>query len=126
MKILACAIGALMILLGLTGIFWPEGLVGVGQYSFTSAGLYVVAIIRVAIGLVLFLAAPASRAPKTLRILGVIVCVGGVAVASLSVQRAQELMNWWATHGLGFVRVAAVVVVAVGGFIAYATAPRRQ
>jgi hypothetical protein len=126
MKILACAIGALMILLGLTGIFWPEGLVGVGQYSFTSVGLYVVAIIRVVIGLVLFLAAPASRAPKTLRILGVIVCVAGVAVASLSVQRAQELMDWWTTHGLGFVRVAAVIVVAVGGFIAYVTAPRRQ
>ena len=115
-----------MILLGLTGIFWPEGLVGVGQYSFTPVGLYVVAIIRVAIGLVLFLAAPASRAPRTLRILGVIVCVAAVAVASLSIQRTQELMNWWTAHGLGFVRMAAAVVVAVGSFIAYATAPVRR
>ena len=115
-----------MILLGLTGIFWPEGLVSVGQYSFTPVGLYVVAIIRVAIGLVLFLAAPASRAPRTLRILGVIVCVAGVVVASLSIQRAQELMDWWTAHGLRFVRVAAAVVVAVGSFIAYATAPRRR
>jgi hypothetical protein len=126
MKILACAIGALMILLSLTGLFWPEGLVKLGHYSFTPTGLYVVAIIRLAIGLVLFLAAPASRAPRTLRVLAVIICVAGVAAALISIERAQVLMEWWSAHGPGFIRIAAAGVLAVGSFIAYATAPRRH
>lgn len=115
-----------MILLGLTGIFSPEALVQVGQYSFTPVGLYVVAAIRVIIGVVLFLAAPASRAPRTLRIFGIAVCAAGVAVALLSIESGQALMAWWSAHGMGFIRGAAAVVVAVGSFIAYATAPRSR
>jgi hypothetical protein len=125
MKILAFSIAILMIFLALTGVFWPEGLARVGHYSFTRTGLYVVAIIRLVIGLVFFLAAPASRAPRTLRVIGVIVCIAGVATALLTVERAQALLDWWSAHGLGFIRVAAVVVLGVGSFIAYATAPRR-
>lgn len=125
MKRFAFAIGLLMILLALTGLFWPEALAQVGHYSFTSTGLYVVAIIRLVIGVVLFLAAPASRAPTTLRILGVLVCVAGVAAAIITIERADLLMEWWIGHGIGFIRIAAVVVLAVGSFIAYATAPRR-
>ena len=126
MKILAFAIAVLMIAMGLSGIVWPEGLLKVGHYSFTHLGLYIVAILRVTIGLVLFLAAPASRAPKTLRVIGVIVCIAGVATALLTIEWAQMLMDWWMTHGLGFIRVAAIVVLAIGSFIAYATAPRRR
>jgi hypothetical protein len=126
MKTLAFAIAVLMICLGLTGLAWPEGLVRIGHYSFTQMGLYAVAIIRIAIGLVLFLAAPASRAPKTLRVIGVLVCVAGVATALITIERAQALMDWWSGHGVGFIRIAAVLVVGIGSFIAYATAPRRH
>jgi hypothetical protein len=126
MKILAFAIALLMICLALTGLFWPEGLTRIGQYSFTSTGLYVVALIRLAVGLVFFLAAPASRAPRTLRILGVIVCVAGLGLAVISIERAHAVMDWWLTHALGFIRVAAVVVLGVASFIVYATAPQRR
>lgn len=125
MKTLAFAIALLIIFLGLTGLFWPDALLSVGRYSFTSVGIYVVAIARVAIGLVLFLAAPASRAPKALRVIGVIACVAAVLVAFISIERAQELMNWWSANGMGFIRIAAVAVLLLGSFIAYATAPRR-
>lgn len=124
MKIVACGIGILAILLGLTGVFWPEGLMRVGQYSFTPVGLYVVAAARLAVGIVLFLAAPASRKPRTLRVLGVLVCLAGVAAAVLTIDRGHELAEWWSSHGLGFIRIAAVVVMVVGGFVAHATAPR--
>jgi hypothetical protein len=126
MKLLAFALALLMICLALTGMAWPEGLVRVGHYSFTPSGVYVVAAVRLAIGLVFFLAAPASRAPRTLRIIGVIVCVAGLTIAFLSVDRASELLDWWSAKGVGFVRVAAVAVLAVGSFIAYVTAPRRR
>ncbi len=126
MKILAFAIAVLMICLGLTGLVWPEGLVRIGHFSFTQIGLYIIAVLRVAIGLALYLAAPDSRTPKTLRVIGVLVCVAGVATALISIERAQAMMDWWSSHGSGFVRVAAILVVGIGSFIAYATAPRRS
>lgn len=126
MKTVACAIGTLMILLGLTGVFWPEGLMKIGQYSLTPVGLYVVATVRLVVGVVFFLAASASRKPRTLRILGVLICLAGVATAVMTVERAQALADWWLAHGLGFVRVTAVGVMIVGGFVAHATAPRRD
>ncbi|MEN3370981.1 MAG: hypothetical protein V7609_3124 [Verrucomicrobiota bacterium] len=126
MKILAFFIALLMLTLGLTGIIWPDCLVRIGHYSFTPVGLYVVAGLRVAIGLVFFLAAPASRAPKTLRILGVLVCVGGVVLAFLTAERAQAFLDWWSANGTTFVRFGGGVVLVIGSFIAYVTAPRRR
>ncbi len=126
MRILAFAIAVLMICLGLTGLVWPEGLVKIGHSSFTQTGLYVLAVLRVAIGLVFYLAAPASRAPRTLRIIGILVCVAGIATALISIEWAQALIDWWSGHGVTFVRIAAMAVIAMGCFIAYATSPRRS
>ena len=126
MKILAFVIALIIVGLGLTGIFCPDCLVRIGHYSFTPVGLYVVAVLRVAIGLVFFLAAPASRAPRTLRILGVVVCIAGVVTAFLTVERAQALLDWWTAHGGAFVRFGGCVAIFLGSFIAYLTAPVRR
>ena len=125
MKILALGIGVLVIFFGLTALVWPEGLLRIGQYSFTQTGLYVIAAVRITIGLVLFLAATGSRAPRTLRVIGILVCVLGVVTALVTLERAQELLAWWLSHGPGLIRIAAVIIVGLGSFIAYATAPRR-
>lgn len=126
MKTLAFIVALIIVGMGLTGIVCPDCLVRIGHYSFTPVGLYVVALLRVAIGLVFFLAAPASRAPKTLRILGIVVCVAGVATAFLTVERAQALLDWWAANGATFVRFGAGVALLLGSFIAYLTAPVRR
>lgn len=126
MKTLAFIIALIIVGMGLTGIFCPDCLVRIGHYSFTPVGLYVVALLRVAIGLVFFLAAPASRAPKTLRILGVVVCVAGVATAFLTVERAQVLLDWWSANGHTFVRFGAGVALLLGSLIAYLTVPVRR
>ena len=126
MKTLAFIIALLIIALGLTGLVCPDCLVRIGYYSFTAVGLYVVAGLRVAFGLVFFLAAPASRAPKTLRILGVLVCVGGVVTAFLTAERAHAILDWWSANGITFVRFGAGVALVLGSFIAYVTAPGRR
>jgi hypothetical protein len=126
MKTLAFIIALLIIAMGLTGLVCPDCLVRIGYYSFTPVGLYVVAGLRVAIGVVLFLAAPATRAPKTLRILGVLVCVGGVVTAFLTAERAHAILDWWSANGTTFVRFGAGIALILGGFIAFVTAPSRR
>ena len=121
MKIIALLIAILMILLGLTGVLWPDGLMEVAKYSFTSTGIYVAAVVRIVMGALLFVAAPATRTPKTVRVIGLLIFVAGVATALMSAERAQLLKDWWLSHGADALRIAACFPLAVGFFLAGST-----
>jgi hypothetical protein len=121
MKIIALGIAALLILVGLTGVLWPEGLMGLMTFSFTPTGIYVAAITRMVLGALLLVAAPATRTPKTIRVIAVIIFLAGVATALMNPDRAQLLMDWWVSHGPDALRIAACFPLAVGFFILFAT-----
>ena len=121
MKIIAIGIAALLILVGLTGVLWPEGLLQLMKYSFTSTGIYVAAITRMVLGALLLVAARATRTPKTIRVIAVIIFLAGVATALINPERAQLLKDWWLSHGPDALRIAACFPLAVGFFILVAT-----
>lgn len=121
MKTIALGIAALLILVGLTGVLWPEGLLDLLKYSFTSTGIYIAAITRMVLGALLLVAAQATRTPKTIRVIAVIIFLAGVATALTSAERAQVLKDWWLSHGPDFLRIAACFPLAVGFFILIAT-----
>jgi len=126
MKAVAFVIALLMILLGLTGILWPEGLIELAKYSFTPTGIYVIAVVRMVLGALLLVAASATRTPKTVRVIALIIFAAGVATALMSVERAQLLKEWWLSHGPEFLRIAACFPLAVGFFIAGATLTKNR
>ncbi len=70
-------------------------------------------------GLVLILAASSSRWPKTLRVLGAMVCLQGVSANLLGLERARAILEWEATH-VTLLRVGAVVALVSNVFIAFA------
>jgi hypothetical protein len=92
----------------------------IGQYSVTPVGIYVTAALRIGIGLVLARVAPVSRAPKTLRIFGVIAVIAGVTTLFLGTERAQAILEFWSAQGAAFIRLGAGLPLVLGGFIAYA------
>jgi hypothetical protein len=67
-----------------------------------------------------------SRAPKTLRVVAFIPLVAGIATPFVGIERAQTVIEWWTHQGSGVVRLTAVPLLALGGFIAYACAPARR
>ena len=126
MKLLAFAIAIIAMGFSLTGFVRPETIARMVRYAFAPSGLYVVAAVRLAIGLIFFLGARGSRAPRTLRVIGVMICVVSVALAFFTVEYGDALREWWAMHGTGFVPWGSVFAFCLGAFIAYATAPRRR
>ena len=126
MKSLALLVALVSMIVGVAGIFTPDSLISVGRYVVTPVGLYVVAVLRVGVGLVLMLVARMSRAPKTLRAFGAVALVAGLATPLVGVERARAIVDWEATHGTALIRVGAGLVLAVGGFIAFAVAPGRR
>jgi hypothetical protein len=129
MKNLAFVVGLCIVTVGSVGILAPSGLVWIAQHSVTSGAFYLIAMVRVAFGLVLISAASASRAPKAVRVLGYVILIAGITTALtglLAIGRARDIIDWWWQLGSGVVRLTGVLVLALGGFIAYACAPARR
>ncbi len=126
MKLLASLVGVFFIFIGIASVARPAGLMAMGYYIVTPIGLYVVAALRIGIGLVLVVAASASRAPNTLRILGTIIFVAGLVTPFVGVDRTRAMLDWWTAQGPVFIRLSSCVAIAIGAFITYVVAARRR
>jgi hypothetical protein len=126
MRYLALAVAAFLALVGITGVFAPDLLVAIGRYVVTPAGLYAIAVVRVAVGIVLIMAAPLSRAPRLLRALGALALLAGLMTPLFGVERTRAVLEWESAQGTALIRAGAAVAVVLGGFLAFAVSPVRR
>lgn len=126
MRIAALLVALFTIVIGIGGLVSPEGGTDIRRLYFaTPWRLYTAAAIRVAMGLVVILSATASRAPKTLRALGAIMCMQGLSATLLGPEHARTVLEWETRQGPALLRVGAAVALVAGGFMAFAlTGPR--
>jgi hypothetical protein len=126
MRLLGFFVASFIALVGLTGVLAPDCLMAIGRHTVTPGGIYIVAVLRIGLGLTLAWLAPVSRAPTTLRILGVVAVIAGVATLYLGTERAQAILEWWSGQGPLLIRLGGGIALVLGGFIAYALTPRRS
>jgi hypothetical protein len=128
MRIAALLVALFTIAIGIGGLISPESGTEVRRLYFaTPVRLYTAAAFRVAIGLVVILSATASRAPKTMRALGALMCMQGCSAALLGPEHARTVLEWETRQGPGLLRIGAAVALAAGGFMTFAlTGPRAK
>ncbi len=124
MAVLALVLSLFVAAVGTLGMISPLRLLDIARQFQSPVGLYAGAALRVLLGVALFFGAPTSRAPRTVRLLGVLVFVAGLVVPLIGVERAQRLLEWWAARGPAFVRAWASFAAAFGLLLAYAVYPR--
>src|SRR5262249_57012792 len=125
-KNVAFVIGLFILSVGAIGILVPAFLVWIGRLFVAPAAWYALAIVRVALGVLLLLVAKSSRVPRTLRVVALIPLLAGLAIPLIGVERARDMVDRWSLQGLGSVRLSAVPLLALGGFIADACSPLRR
>ncbi len=125
MRVAALIIGLLVAALGLVGMTAPEVIQRLISMIHLPPALYLAALLRVAFGIIFILAAPSSRLPNAIRILGVIMILAGVLTPFFGVQIA-ELALISGSRGPGTIRAFAAAALALGGFIVYATRHKRR
>ena len=126
MKIAALLLALFTVVVGIVGLVSPDSVTTVRRLYFaTPVRLYAAGAVRLAMGLVLILVAPTSRAPRTLRALGAVVCMQGLAATLLGVDRARAILEWEAMH-TALLRTGAVGALAIGGFVAFAVTTGRR
>ena len=123
----ALLVGLFTIVVGIVGLISPEkGTELRRRYFATPARQYAAGVVRLAMGLVVFACARASRAPKTLRALGAIMCMQALAATLLGPDRARAILEWETMQGAAILRVGAAVALVAGVFIAFAVTPPRE
>lgn len=125
MRLLAFLVVALFLILGVIGLLVPQRLLALAQLTTTPSGIYVVAGMRVAVGLILLGVASRSRWPMVLRVLGVLVVISGIGTLMLGSERARAIVAWATNQGLIVVRALGVFALAMGGLLAYAVSNKR-
>ena len=123
--VLALVVGVLLVIQGLLGILAPDAFIGVVRLFQSPSMIYVAAVLRIAIGIVLLCAVTESRLPMFLRIFGVLVVIGGVLIPFIGVQFAHIILALW-SRGFALVRLFALVSLALGLLTLYAISPTRR
>jgi hypothetical protein len=125
MKIAALLVALFIIVVSMAGIVATDSAMTLRRLYFaTPSRFYAAGGVRVAMGLVLILAASNSRWPRTLRALGAVMCLQAIAANLLGLERARAIMEWEAMQGTALLRAGAVVALASGVFVAFAFTKR--
>jgi hypothetical protein len=126
MLIAALLIGLLIVAQCVVGLLASSLFVGLVGAMQGASLIHFAALVRLVFGVVLYLAAPASRAPICLRLVGAAIAVGGLLTPFIGAQFASVVLGWWSEGGAPLVRVWAAAGLALGAFIGHAAAPRRR
>lgn len=126
MRVLAFLVVALLLIFGVVGLLVPNRLFEIARFTITPTGVYVTGAIRLAIGTILFLAASRSRFPKILRVLGVLIFIGGIGTFFIGSVGAKAIADSARDYGTIVPRVFGVVAILIGGFLAYAISETRK
>ena len=121
MKIAALLVALITIAVGMAGIVATDSAIALRRLYFATPGrFYAAGAVRIAMGLVLILAASGSRWPRILRAFGALMCLQAIAANLFGIERARAIMEWETMQGTALLRAGAVVALACGVFVAFA------
>ncbi|NNK48724.1 MAG: hypothetical protein HKP01_07610 [Gemmatimonadetes bacterium] len=118
--------GAVVMCFGAWSMVQPLGLTQIADLFLTGSGLWAAVALRVGFGVLLWVSAPASRMPRTLRVLGALFVLGGLALPVVGLERMQGIAEWGAGQDGSVLRLVALMAVGLGAFIVWSMWPRKS
>ena len=115
-RLLAAAVAGVFVVLGVAAALAPETVVATSRSMVSPAGIYAAAAVRCGMGVALLLVARGSRAPGTLRLMGLALVIAGLTMPLLGVESAKARIEWEAAH-TSFLRLEGVLFVWAGLFV---------
>ncbi len=121
MAIIVTILGVVLCAIGLIGTVQPRRLVAVVEHWSSPARYRTAVLIRFLLAVILVRAAPTSRLPDVVLILGAVTFVAAVALLLMGRARLDALVGWWLARP-GTIRPAAIFAAALGALLVYAGA----
>lgn len=112
--------GLLLTLLGVTGLVTPAPLIRlVNAFWNAPRALYLAVGLRLFLGVVLVLAAPQTRFPMAVQVIGILSVVGAISLPIIGREKLQRLVAWWTSSSAVAIRLWAMVALLFGLFLIY-------
>lgn len=112
-------IGTVIVGIGAAILISPAQLRHTLHWFLERKNLYIVAAIRIIVGVLFILAAPETRLPLFIQVLGVLFVLAGVAILLLGTERIDRMAEWWLARRDNVLRMGALLAVALGGVIVW-------
>ena len=106
-----------------TGVVSPPTFLSLVRRLTSLQGFYIVAILRIAFGAVLYLAAPTSQMPTLIEVTGIVVFVSGVVTPFFSHRRYRKIIEWWSAGGDTYIRIWAACAIVFALLLAWLLLP---
>lgn len=113
------AIAAMIALFGAVGVLAPSAFLNFAGSLLNPTALYVVAGLRIIFGALLLSVASVSRMPKTVRLIGAVMVIAGLATPIFGIERSEAVLNWWSSQDPLLVRGVAAVLIIFGAFVVH-------
>ena len=122
MAVVVSILGVLAIAIGLMGLANPESLIGLINYWRGTRRFRLAVGVRLVLGVILLVVAPACRLPTLVRVLGVISIVAAVVILLVGEKRLESLIGWWLSRPPVVLRVSASFALLLCILLVYAGA----
>ena len=121
MEIVVSAFGFLVVAFGAWGVVHPQSIMRLGSSIWLSErGAYFGVGIRMVFGLLLILAAPETRFPDVVLVLGLVTLLAALAILVVGFDQLRAFVERWSPTRSGLIRLWALVAIALGAFLVHA------
>jgi hypothetical protein len=117
MALIVSILSTLTIGIGVYGLTSPAGMRSFVSRFGSKAGFWTAVVLRLVFGVALWRAAPVSRMPAVLEVLGVISGASAFALLVLGVPRFRAILSWWSRQSAMVVRAWSAATLVLGAAI---------
>lgn len=118
--LIVALISVFAIAMGLFGLVAPTRLFRWVMIWGSKPGLWTAVVARLVFGISLWYAAPQSRLPVTMRVLGVLIVVAAGVLSFMGVERFKALLDWVCRLPASLRRLWGALAIAAGVFFMWA------
>jgi hypothetical protein len=115
--VLALAVALFVFVMGAWGVFAPGSIFTFISGWSSKTGFWLAVLLRLCFGLSLWFAAPDTRLPLVLRVLGALMIVSAATLPLIGFARFQRVITWWTEQPPFAMRLWSLIAVAIGGVV---------
>lgn len=123
MAALVVLFAVLAAMFGMLALVSPRAFARFVRMWQTQAALNVMGAVRLVFGVALVVAAPDSRGPLVLQLLGGLLIVAGLVIPFVGPHNARRYVDWWFSQGGLIIRTWGVLALAIAGLLVAAVRP---
>ena len=115
--VLALAVALFIFVMGAWGLFAPGSIFAFISGWSSKSGFWLAVLLRLCFGLALWFAAPDSRLPIVLRVLGAVAVLSAASLPLVGYDRFERVLRWWTGHSPFVMRLWSLLATAIGGVV---------